>query len=97
MQKKSATVGRRGESHTAAGNNTATEIGGREYSGRALDRMQESGMVPSVVEDTISNGTATAGSGARAGTTKFETGQAMAVTDDASGRVITTDPLEGRR
>ncbi len=94
--RKGATVGRRGESHTAAGNNQATEIGGREFSGHALDRMQEAGMTPSVVEDTIANGTATAGTGARAGTTKFETGQAMAVTDDATGRVITTDPLEGR-
>ncbi len=36
--------------------NTPTEINGRQYSGHALDRMQDRGILPSVVENTINTG-----------------------------------------
>ena len=44
------------------GRNKPTTIMGRDYSGHALDRMQERGLVPSVVENTIAHGTPSAGS-----------------------------------
>jgi hypothetical protein len=37
--------------------NEATQINGRDFSGHALDRMQGRGIMPSVVENTISTGT----------------------------------------
>ena len=89
------TVGRTGTPNNAIGNNRHSVIGGREYTGHALDRMQETGMTPTVVENTISAGTRTAGN--RIGTTKHFTDEVMVVTDDATGRVITTDPLRGQR
>ncbi|MGX2975820.1 VENN motif pre-toxin domain-containing protein, partial [Ursidibacter arcticus] len=36
--------------------NSATTINGRDYSGHALDRMQDRGIMPSVIENTIKNG-----------------------------------------
>ena len=36
--------------------NMPTNIGGRDYSRHALDRMQDRGIPPSVVENTIKNG-----------------------------------------
>ncbi|MCD0217070.1 polymorphic toxin MafB class 1, partial [Enterobacter hormaechei subsp. steigerwaltii] len=36
--------------------NIATEINGRQYSGHALDRMQDRGIMPSVIENTIQTG-----------------------------------------
>jgi hypothetical protein len=54
-------VGRLGSSFNAAGNNGELLIGGRLYSGHALDRLQERGAVPSVVEDIISSGTRSPG------------------------------------
>lgn len=39
------------------GSNEPTTIGGREYGGHSLDQMQERGVPPSAVEDTIQNGT----------------------------------------
>jgi RHS repeat-associated protein len=49
-------VGRAGTLFNAAGNNSEQIIGGRLFSGHALDRMQERGFVPSMVEDIIANG-----------------------------------------
>ena len=51
-------------------------IGGRPYSGHALDRMQQRGLVPSVVEETIANGTKTAG---RYGRTIYTTDEAQVI------------------
>lgn len=42
------------------GSNKPTEIGGRDYLGHALDRMQGRGVPPSAVEDAIQNGKASA-------------------------------------
>lgn len=67
--------------------NSPATIGDREYSGHALDRMQERGLVPSVIEDTISTGASKAGNSP--GTSVFTTNQAEVVIDDATGRIIT--------
>ena len=52
--------------------NVPTTIGGRQYTGHALDQMQGRGITPSVVEDTLARGTQTAG---RDGATIFTTEQ----------------------
>jgi RHS repeat-associated protein len=55
-------VGRRGQPvNVQPGSNEPTTIGGREYSGHALDRMQGRGVPPTVVEDAIQNGTPSPG------------------------------------
>ena len=41
--------------------NIPTTIGGRSYTGHALDQMQGRGFVPSVVEDTVARGVRTQG------------------------------------
>ena len=66
-----------------------TEIGGRAYTGHALDAMQSRGLVPSVVEDTISRGVASPGN--TPGTIKYITDQAVVVTNRA-GDVVTAYP-----
>lgn len=78
------------------GTNGPATIGGRTYTGHALDRMQQRGLVPSVVEDTIANGSATPGR--VPGTTAHYSTEnnVTIITDSASGRVITTYPGSGR-
>ena len=49
-----APVGRSGNPMEVAPYNTPTVINGRAYSGHALDQMQGRGLVPSIVENTIS-------------------------------------------
>jgi hypothetical protein len=58
-------------------------------SGHALDRMQERGVPPSVVEDTIARGSHTPSEN---GTIVHETEQARVVTDAQTGRVVTVIP-----
>ena len=70
---RSAPVGRRG-SPMEVGGNTGTEIGGRYYTGHALDRMQGRGLVPSVIEDAIATGTKSPGN--TPGTSVFTNSQA---------------------
>ena len=51
-------VGRLGSPmEVTPGTNTATTINGTDFSGHALDQMQGRGYVPSVVQNTIENGT----------------------------------------
>jgi hypothetical protein len=58
----STPVGRRGSPmEVTPGSNAGKTIGGRDYSGHGLDRMQGRGVTPSVVEDTIANGTKISG------------------------------------
>jgi hypothetical protein len=87
----STPVGRRG-SHLKVppGTNDPTTIYGRPYSGHALDRMQERGIYPSVVENTIQTGTPAPGR--EIGTTLYHdpVNNVTVVIDDAGGRVITT-------
>ena len=50
----SAPIGRRGSSiEIAPGTNSPATIGGRQYTGHALDRMQGRGIMPSAVDDAI--------------------------------------------
>ena len=61
------------------------------FTGHSLDQMQDRGLTPSVVENTIDNGARTPGVGARAGTTSIDDteNRIRAVLDDEDGRVIT--------
>lgn len=67
--------------------NTPTAIGGREFSGHALDQMQGRGFMPSVVENTIQRGTTFP---TRTGTTGYfdPVNRVRVITDTASGRVV---------
>ena len=86
----STPVGRKGSPlRVIEGANRPRTINGRQYSGHALDRMQERGLTPSVVEDTISRGSRTPSEN---GTIVHDTEQARVVTDAATGRVVTVMP-----
>lgn len=86
----STPVGRLGSPLSMApGTNAGTTIGGRFYSGHALDAMQPRGLVPSVIEDTIARATASPGN--VPGTIKYVTEQAVVVTN-RSGQVVTAYP-----
>ena len=71
--------------------NQATTISGRQFTGHALDQMQNRGFMPSVVENTIRQGTSFP---TRAGTTGFydAVNNVRVITDSASGRVVTVIP-----
>ncbi len=71
--------------------NEATTISGRQFTGHALDQMQNRGFMPSVVENTISQGTTFS---TRAGTTGFydAVNNVRVITDSASGRIVTVIP-----
>lgn len=71
--------------------NSPTTIGGRQYSGHALDQMQNRGLMPSVVENTIRTGTTFP---TRAGTTGYfdAANNVRVITDTATGRVVTVIP-----
>lgn len=74
------------------GTNTPAEIGGRQYTGHALDQMQGRGLTPSVVEDTIQTGASSPGKGS---TIDYVTDQAKVVTNEA-GDVVTAWPKSGK-
>jgi hypothetical protein len=69
--------------------NSPEVIGGRTYTGHALDQMQNRGLVPSVVENTITHGQKSAGN--LIGTTRYydPVNNVSVVVDTATGRVIT--------
>lgn len=89
------TVGRRGQQvkfpnpNARIPRNVPGTIGGREFSGHALDRMQERGFVPSVIENAIQHGTQSAGS--PAGTMLYfdAVNKVNVVVATVSGRVVT--------
>ena len=67
--------------------NSIGEISGRNYTGHALDRMQNRGLTPTVVENAINTG---AKSPARGGTTNhFDAKNNVTVLTNSSGKVIT--------
>jgi hypothetical protein len=68
--------------------NQATTIGGRQFSGHALDVMQNRGIVPSVVENTIQTGQPFA---TRVGTQGFfdAVNNVRVIISDQFGRVVT--------
>ncbi|MCD4236401.1 contact-dependent inhibition toxin CdiA [Escherichia coli] len=64
-----------------------TTISNREYSGHALDRMQDRGITPSVIENVIKNGKSTP---SRNGTTvHFDPENKVSVVTNSSGKVVT--------
>jgi filamentous hemagglutinin len=79
-------------SYQAVRNAEAT-IGGRSFSGHALDQMQNRGFMPSVVENTIRTET-TFPTRAGTGTTGFfdSINNVRVITDTATGRVVTVIP-----
>ncbi|WP_249979048.1 DUF4258 domain-containing protein, partial [Vreelandella olivaria] len=68
--------------------NDAAAIGGRTYSGHALDRMQDRGITPSVVEDAIRNGQSYPSRGEA--TVYHSPGNNVSVVVNAQGDVVTT-------
>lgn len=69
------------------GTNEPTNIGGRDYSGHALDRMQGRGVPPSAVENAIQNGTKSPGN--TPGTTVHTGSNGVTVVTGNGGRVVT--------
>lgn len=74
------------------GTNEPTNIGGRDYSGHALDRMQGRGVPPSAVEDAIQNGTKSPGN--TPGTTVHtgSNGATVVIVTGNGGQVVTVIP-----
>uniref|UniRef100_UPI001300881E DUF4258 domain-containing protein n=1 Tax=Fastidiosibacter lacustris TaxID=2056695 RepID=UPI001300881E len=68
--------------------NKATTINGRDFSGHALDQMQNRGIMPSVVENTIKTGQTLP---TKAGTTSFYdlVNNVRVITNSETGRIVT--------
>jgi len=67
--------------------NNPTNIDGRNYSGHALDRMQDRGIMPSVVKDTIKNGSQTVGT--KSTTNHYSPANNVTVVTNKRGDVVT--------
>ena len=86
----STPVGQKGsEMSVPDGTNSPANIGGRDYSGHSLDKMQERGLTPSTVEDAIQNGVSKPGN--MPGTTEH-IGQGVTAITNNAGRVVTAHP-----
>lgn len=72
------------------GTNQPTSIGGRDYTGHALDRMQGRGVPPSAVEGAIKNGQSSPGN--QPGTTVHTGPGGLTVVAGSGGQVITIIP-----
>jgi RHS repeat-associated protein len=72
--------------------NTPTTIGGRPYSGHALDRMQSNGIPPSAVENTIRTGDTAPGKYPGTTTHYDSVNNLTAVTNSQTGNVVTVHP-----
>lgn len=68
--------------------NSPATIGSRDFSGHALDRMQQRGYVPSVVEDAIRSGTRTPSYGG-ASSYYSPSNNLTVIVNDATGKVVT--------
>jgi hypothetical protein len=66
-------------------------IGGRDYTGYALDQMQGRGVTPTLVEDAIQNGTSRPDKNFPDSRTEHTSpdGRTVVITDSGSGRFIT--------
>lgn len=75
--------------------NAPETINGRDFSGHAIDRMQERGFTPSVIENAIQNGAR--GAGNRPNTSVFtdSVNNLRVITNSENGRVITVIPGGG--
>lgn len=67
--------------------NEPATIYGREYSGHALDRMQDRGVMPSVVQNTVENGFATPSRGST--TVHYDSVNNVTVVTNSKGKVVT--------
>ena len=87
-------VGRRGSPLGSVQGNAPTTIGGRQYSGHAIDQMQARGVPPSVAENTIQHGVPGRPQPVGSGTTSHfdSVNNITVITDTASGRVVTVFP-----
>jgi hypothetical protein len=74
------------------GTNKGISIGGRSYSGHAVDEMQSSGITPSVVEDAITNNKGVPGNKPGSMVHDSSTNGVRAVVNE-QGRVITVSPI----
>jgi len=72
-----------------AGTNAPATIGGRNFTGHALDQMQSRGFTPTIVENAIQNGVRTAGN--QPGTFQHVVEGVRVITNQA-GSVITVIP-----
>jgi RHS repeat-associated protein len=72
------------------GTNQPTAIGGRDYTGHALDRMQGRGVPPSAVEGAINNGLSSPGN--QPDTTVHTGPGGLTVVTGSGGQVITVIP-----
>jgi hypothetical protein len=72
-----------------SGTNAETIISGRVFSGHALNEMQSSGLMPSVIEDVIVNGSRAAGN--ETGTFVHQLNGVRVITNQ-SGKVVTAMP-----
>ena len=86
----STPVGRKGKEIQVPRSNKPAKIAGRDYSGHALDRMQERGLTPSTVENTIKHGSVKPGN--RPGTTAHydSRNNVTVITNSKTGTVVTT-------
>ncbi|WP_409526352.1 type VI secretion system Vgr family protein [Nitrincola sp. MINF-07-Sa-05] len=67
--------------------NVSTNINGRDYSGHSIDRMQDRGIMPEVVRNTIDTGSSRA---SRLGTTiHYDEANNVSVVVNAQGKVVT--------
>ena len=73
------------------GTNEPQTIGGREFTGHALDQMQGRGVTPTAVEDAITNGAAKPDKEYPESRTEHasQDERVVVITDNGSGRVIT--------
>jgi hypothetical protein len=71
--------------------NRRTMIGEREFSGHALDRMQEQGLVPSIIENAIQTGQKFPGRSLGSEGYYDSVNNISVILDTQSGRVITAD------
>jgi hypothetical protein len=85
----STPVGRNGSPLGSVEGNPSTTIGGRPYSGHAIDRMQGRGVPPAAVDNAIRTGSASPGK--YPGTTVHydPVNNISVVVDTATGRVVT--------
>jgi hypothetical protein len=76
------------------GTNQPTTIGGRAYTGHAIDRMQQRGIPPSAVENTVQHGVPGRPQPVGSGTTSHfdPVNNLTVITDTASGRVVSVFP-----
>jgi hypothetical protein len=86
----STPTGRSGsEMDVEPGTNAPGSVGGRDYTGHAFDQMQGRGIPPSAVENTIQNGTESAGNTSAETVFHDPANNLTVVTDTGSGRVVT--------